>query len=135
MASGQMATPEGRASDRTRTFLKAVIEFNHGASRLDCVVKNMSRSGARIEITDAIGLPNEFNLRIPHRNETYRSQMIWREKGAIGVRFVAAEAEASEPLRAMADLEAENARLRARVRELTRRLESLGQDPTALDAS
>lgn len=132
MGSEQFATPEIRASDRTRTFLKAVIEFNNGASKLDCVVKNISRSGARIDITDAVALPNEFNLHIPHRGETYRSQMMWREKGATGVRFLASDAPTEEALRTLAELEEENARLRARVRDLTHRLESLGQDPTAI---
>ena len=130
---------EVRAKDRIRTFLKAVIEFNNGASKLDCVVKNISPTGARLDITSAIGLPNEFNLKIPHRGEIFRSQLVWREKDAIGVRFLSptrqSMAPVENPTREPADLEAENARLKLRVRELTRRLEDLGQDPTAMDAN
>ena len=126
------ATTEGRASERTRTFLKAVIEFNNGAAKLDCTVKNISATGARIDIAASVNLPKEFNLQIPHRGEVLRVQMVWREKSSIGVSFLPAsqKAQTAQPARTVADLEAENTRLRARVRELSRRLENLGQDPT-----
>lgn len=126
---------EVRASDRTRAFLRALIEFNSGATKIDCVVKNISATGARVEITAAVSLPNEFNLNIPHRNETLRSQLVWRENNSIGVRFLSVQGATDEPRRSESALEAENTRLRARVRELTRRLEQLGQDPYAIDPS
>lgn len=126
---------EVRATDRTRAFLRALIEFNNGASKIDCVVKNISATGARIEVTAAVSLPNEFNLNIPHRNEVIRSQLVWRESNSVGVRFLSVQAAEEEPRRSESALEAENARLRARVRELTRRLEQIGQDPYAIDPS
>lgn len=126
---------EVRTSDRTRSFLKAVIEFNNGASKLDCIVKNISATGARIDVTAAVSIPKEFNLNIPHRGEVLRSQMVWRENNSIGVKFLSMQPLEEEPRRSESGLEAENARLRLRVRELTRRLESLGQDPFAIDPS
>lgn len=124
-----------RASDRTRSYLKALIEFGNGATKLDCIVKNISATGARIDVTAAVSIPKEFNLNIPHRGEVLRSQMVWREHDAIGVRFLSTPTAPEEPRRSDTHLEAENARLRLRVRELTRRLESLGQDPFAIDPS
>ena len=124
---------EVRASDRTRSFLKAVIEFANGASKLDCIVKNISTTGARVDVTAAVSIPKEFNLNIPHRGEVFRSEMVWREGNSLGVRFLSSQAADDEPRRSDSGLEAENARLRLRVRELTRRLEQLGQDPYAID--
>lgn len=126
---------EVRASDRTRSFLKAVIEFSNGAAKIDCIVKNISATGARIDVTAAVSIPKDFNLNIPHRGEVFRSQMIWRENNSMGVRFLSTQPVEDEPRRSDSGLESENVRLRARVRELTRRLESLGQDPFAIDPS
>ena len=121
--------------DRIRTFLKAVIEFNNGASKNDCTVKNISESGARIEITGAVSLPNEFNLRIPHRGELRRCRLIWREADGVGVHFVTQASASSAAFAAPpVDLEAENARLKMRVRELTRLLEEFGHYPETLEA-
>ena len=118
-----------RESERVRTFLKAVIEFNKGASKVDCLVKNISGTGARLEVTSAVGLPIEFSLHIPHRGERHRAKLVWRETNSVGVRFLPAEVHEAAPVRDASSLEKENARLRARIRELTRRLEDLGQDP------
>lgn len=124
-----------RGRDRVRTFLKAVIEFNNGAAKIDCTVKNISPTGARLDVTSAVSLPNEFSLSIPHRGEVLRVQLVWREKEAIGVRFIGANAVSSTPLaaaastRSLEQAENENMRLRRRIKELSRRLEALGQDP------
>lgn len=119
--------------DRIRTFLKAVIEFNNGASKNDCTVKNISASGARLDITASVGLPDEFYLRIPHRGELRRCKLIWREADAVGVHFITSAKSPTSPMPAANNLEAENARLRSRVRELTRRLEELGQSSENLE--
>ncbi len=123
-----------RVAERVRTFLKAVIEFNKGASKIDCVVKNISATGARLDVTSAVSLPSEFTLHIPHRSEQHRAQLVWRESGAIGVRFLTPETKPAEFAQGSSSLELENVRLRARVRELMRRLEDLGQDPNVFNA-
>ena len=128
---------ESRQKERTRTFLKAVIEFNKGALKNDCIVKNISSTGARLDISAAISLPEEFDLRVPHRGDVFRCQLVWREKDTIGVQFLAPavqETSGSAPPRRSSDLEIENARLRLRIRELSRRLEELGQDPAGTNA-
>ena len=40
---------ERRAIARSRTILSGTISFNEGRSVLDCVVRNFSTRGARIE--------------------------------------------------------------------------------------
>ena len=117
--------------ERTRTFLKAVIEYNHRAVQIDCTVKNISPTGARVDLSEVIGLPNKFDLRIPHRSESYRCELVWRDRDAIGVRFNEGKARGrkraeGEPLD---ELQLENQRLKLRIRDLTHRLEALGQDP------
>ena len=61
---------------------------------------------------------------------TYRTRLVWRGDGMIGVAFVPPNAE---PIRAndeLQRLERGNTELRKQLRELTGRLQELGQTPT-----
>jgi hypothetical protein len=123
--------PENRRSERLKSLLRARIIFNGGNSTIDCVIKNVSAHGMRLEVADGLSIPGEFDLEVPHRGRTYRARLVWRGGGTIGVAFVPANAE---PVRAddeLRRLERENAALRAQLRELTERLQELGQLPSA----
>lgn len=121
---------ESRQAERVRTFLRARIVFNNNNSTIDCTVKNISASGAKIDVSDAVAVPEFFDLIIPQKGQTYRARIAWRDEQAIGVNFVTADQ--ASPNRATLDrrteqLERENRRLRAEVVALTKRLEDLGQ--------
>jgi hypothetical protein len=123
--------PENRRSERLKSLLRARIIFNGGNSTIDCVIKNVSAHGMRLEVADGLSIPGEFDLEVPHKGRTYRARLVWRGGGTIGVAFVPANAE---PVRAddeLRRLERENAALRAQLRELTERLQELGQLPSA----
>jgi hypothetical protein len=123
--------PENRRSERLKSLLRARIIFNGGNSTIDCVIKNISAHGMRLEVADGLSIPGEFDLEVPHKGRTYRARLVWRGGGTIGVAFVPANAE---PVRAddeLRRLERENAALRAQLRELTERLQELGQLPSA----
>lgn len=126
--------PEVRQAERVKSFLRAQIIFNQRMSTIECVVKNISSHGAKIALGDSLSVPSEFELYIPQKGRSYRARLAWRDATAIGVEFVSAEAEA----RGMAadsletrlhTLEKQNAELKTRIRELSKRLEDLGQDP------
>lgn len=123
--------PENRRSDRLKSLLRARIIFNAGSSTIECLIKNVSAHGMRLEMADGLSVPGEFDLEVPHKGRTYRARLVWRGDGMIGVAFVPANAE---PVRADGDLhrlERENAELRAQLRQLTERLQELGQLPSA----
>jgi hypothetical protein len=116
---------EHRREARQRVFLKGRIMFNNGASTFDCLVRDMSSSGARLVMSDATTLPGTFDLYIPQRDRTYRATLRWRRDDGVGVIFEQAArpaAPAAEPamteaslamlLRRVSELETENAALR-----------------------
>lgn len=115
---------EHRREVRQRTFLKGRILFNKGASSMDCLVRDMSASGARLALTETTTLPESFDLYIPQKDKTYRSTLAWRRADGVGITFldeaVAAPvpAPAEDPasmlmlVRRVSELEAENAALR-----------------------
>jgi hypothetical protein len=129
---------EARRAERVKSFLRAQIIFNQRMSTIDCVVKNISQTGARLALNEGLSIPSEFDLLIPQKGRTYRARLVWRDADAIGVEFLLSEVHPGETrettggsaadsrLRA---LEAQNAELKLRIRELSKRLEDLGQDP------
>ncbi len=134
--------PEKRASDRIRSFLRAQIIFNNRMTTIDCIIKNISATGARIALNDTLAVPTEFDIYIPQRGCSHHARLIWRDKDSIGIDFTdvqqpmpaAPAPAASEPHgfggeARLRDLENQNAELKARIRQLTKRLEDLGQDP------
>ncbi|CAA2105032.1 hypothetical protein MBUL_02990 [Methylobacterium bullatum] len=116
---------DNRKEARQRTFLKGRIIFNNGASSMDCLVRDMSATGARLALTETATLPEVFDLFIPQKERTYKANLRWRRADGIGVAFVD-ETTAAAPIpppqadpaamlaliRRIAELEAENAALR-----------------------
>lgn len=118
---------EHRKETRQRVFLKGRIVFNNGSSSFDCLVRDMSSSGARLVMSDATTLPEVFDLYIPQKDRTYRATLRWRREDGIGVTFeepartagapaapdpATNEASMSLLLRRVSELETENAALR-----------------------
>jgi hypothetical protein len=73
-----------RAAPRQRVLKAGIMEFNGGT--IDCVVRNVSETGAALEVASPVGIPSEFNLVIS-RDRTHRCQVVWRKEKRIGVRF------------------------------------------------
>ncbi|MCJ2070071.1 PilZ domain-containing protein [Methylobacterium sp. J-030] len=117
---------EHRRETRQRVFLKGRIVFNNGSSSFDCLVRDMSSSGARLVMSDTATLPEAFDLYIPQKDRTYRATLRWRREDGIGVTFedparapppaapdpAASEASVTMLLRRVSELETENAALR-----------------------
>jgi hypothetical protein len=74
-----------RAAPRQRVLKPGTIEFNGGA--IDCVVRNISQTGAALEVASPMGIPNEFNLLVSGDHTSRRCQVAWRSEKRIGVAF------------------------------------------------
>jgi hypothetical protein len=116
---------EHRREARQRVFLKGRIVFNNGASSFDCLVRDLSATGARLMMSDATTLPDAFDLYIPQKDRTFRATLRWRREDGIGVVFeqlartaaappdpAATDASVSALLKRIGELETENAALR-----------------------
>ncbi|KMO34423.1 pilus assembly protein PilZ [Methylobacterium tarhaniae] len=117
---------ELRRETRLRTFLKGRIIFNNGNSSMDCLVRDLSPSGARLMLSQTATLPDGFDLLIPAKDRSHKATLRWRKADSIGVTFAD---EAARPASSTADpapaallariheLETENATLRRLLKE------------------
>ena len=113
---------EKRRETRNRTYLGGQIVFNHRECSSDCLVRDLSAGGARLEFANTVGLPGVFDLTIRHKGDSRRATLVWRTESALGVVFEAphvASVTSIETARRLRQLEAERDRLAQRVRQLS----------------
>jgi hypothetical protein len=114
---------ERRKAPRLRTFLGGHVVFNQRYSTLDCMVRNLSADGAQLQFSDSIALPSAFDLDIAKHQRSYTARIRWRDGERIGVAFAdqpsVAEVVPLDLARRLKHCEQDNARLRARIAQLT----------------
>ncbi len=77
-----------RSSQRRRTVLKGRIVFNNRCSILDCTVRDLSDTGARIYFADVSEIPLEFQLEISNRRMRVPGRLVWSRGANHGVMFL-----------------------------------------------
>jgi hypothetical protein len=82
-----MAADEHRKEPRQRTFKGGTISFDRAAG-IDCIVRNISKTGACLEIQSPLGIPDKFTLVIKPEYLRRSCEIAWRSADRIGVRFV-----------------------------------------------
>jgi len=78
---------EQRSSPRQRMLKSAHVVFNDGHSTINCVVRNLSETGAKLKVADVIGIPQRFDLALPG-TERRACRVIWHSATELGVTFV-----------------------------------------------
>lgn len=76
---------DGRIARRHRVLKTARIEF--GGIEVECVVRNISETGAAIEVTSVMQFPIAFLLAIPSDGSVRHCRVVWRKGKRMGVRF------------------------------------------------
>jgi hypothetical protein len=77
---------ERRIAQRQRVLKQGTLAFAGGGS-IDCTVRNISASGARVEIVDPIVLPQTFTLVIKTDKFLRRCHPVWSRDLRIGLAF------------------------------------------------
>jgi PilZ domain len=79
----RFGSAEDRREERRRVLLQAKILV--GREVIWCAVRDISNSGAKLEIGEDVRLPPEFDLVIGKRDEIVRARLRWREGCFAGV--------------------------------------------------
>jgi hypothetical protein len=117
---------ERRSSARQKSFLQGRIYFNNRRSSVDCLIRDVSETGARLKFSETIAVPEAIELYIPNREEIHRARVEWRTGNEMGVSFgeemrspsIAPEAAQGDLSTRVQTLEAEVASLKRLVSEL-----------------
>jgi hypothetical protein len=114
---------ERRRSVRHRSFLRGSITFNNGRTAIDCLIRDLSDLGARVTFSDAVTVPDIFDIYIPQKEQTLRARVLWRHGGELGISFPGTGHQS--PAADIGDLAARVAQLEAEVATLRRMLKRL----------
>ena len=76
---------ETRIAARHRTLKAGTIEFGGGA--IDCTVRNVSETGAALEVVTPLFIPDRFTLLVPSEQLKRPCHIVWRKDKRIGVAF------------------------------------------------
>ena len=78
-----------RKTRRRRTLLSGKIVFNDRWGALDCIVKDLSMGGAKIELGGWLNLPHEIELHLA-RGARFRCEVVRYVDHMMNVRFLGA---------------------------------------------
>jgi hypothetical protein len=78
---------ERRNSPRHKSLLRGCIYFNNRRAAADCLVRDISETGARLIFSAAVAIPDVFDLYIAQKEQTLRAHVQWRHGEEIGVAF------------------------------------------------
>ncbi len=93
---------ETNAATRQRTFLKGTLYYDNRRASIECVIRDMSDSGARLTFEHPATVPDNVELFIPHKQQTLRAHVRRRGPNEIGIAF---EVERSTEPRRTSDAE------------------------------
>ena len=77
---------EKRAAPRHRVLKHGTLAFGGGGG-VDCMVRNISSGGARLDIANPVGVPPTFTLVIEVDQFMRRCRAVWSDDKRIGVAF------------------------------------------------
>jgi len=78
---------EQRDLRRRRSLKGGRIVFNNGSSTIDCIIKNLSEGGARVQVENSMGIPTQFMLFLDDGGPAKSCVVKWRTTTALGVAF------------------------------------------------
>jgi hypothetical protein len=109
-----------RQSARDKVIYGGVAEFGERGGSKDCVVRNISEKGARIEFNNLFKLPKEqISLTIARKGRSFLAKIIWWRDNFVGVAF------SSENELPVSDLAERLRKSEQKKRQLQRRINEL----------
>ena len=111
-----------RQNTRDKVIYGGVAEIGERGESRDCVVRNISENGARIEFNNAVRLPKEqISLTIARKGRSFLARIIWWRDNFVGVAFNAEKTSDSPD----SDLGERLRRSEQKKRQLQRRIKQL----------
>lgn len=81
---------DGRIAPRRRMLKSGKIAYSDRHVTIECLVRDMSATGARLRVEGSVTAPDTFELLIPLDGLEANCQVVWRAGTDLGVKFLAA---------------------------------------------
>lgn len=121
-----VTTDDQRTAARLQGFTRGRLRWDKGEAESDCIVQDLSITGARLGIPNSVSLPEFVELEIAGENRTVAAKVRWRMADQVGVEFL--ERSAGHALDS-SDLEEQIAALKAEIVRLRAMLEDRWANP------
>ncbi len=118
---------ERRGAPRRRVLVSAQMVYHQDRIAVDCVIRNVSETGAQLTTEMVLELPLSFWLRF-HDGVKRPVELVWTKETLLGVRFIdvqGAEQAAQQPAGQVRAGSGVKAGLVARIVEIERQLAEL----------
>jgi hypothetical protein len=111
-----------RQSTRDKVIYGGVAEIGERGATRDCVVRDISEQGARLEFGNVIKLPKQhISLTIARKGRSFLARIIWWRDNFVGVAF-GSDTSSELPV---SDLEQRLRKSEQKKRQLQRRIKEL----------
>ena len=112
---------ERRKTPRSRVIYGGVIAYDQRQSTMNCVIRNFSDDGAKVEFENPALLPEQIDLLIAKKGRAFAAQIMWRRTADAGVAFRSTGTNDPIPLewaRRLRASESERRRLQGKLAQL-----------------
>ena len=112
---------ERRQNARARVIYSGVIAYDERRSTMDCVIRNFSEDGVKVEFDNTALLPDEIDLLIAKKSRSFNAKVVWRGEREAGLVFRSTGGNHPIPLdwaRRLRASESERRKLQGRIAQL-----------------
>ncbi|MFZ5737808.1 MAG: PilZ domain-containing protein [Pseudomonadota bacterium] len=74
-----------RSTCRQRVYYGGRLAFHERTSTFDCIVRNYSEGGAKIELGNPAAVPDTVELLIARQGVAYFGRIVWRRENVAGL--------------------------------------------------
>jgi PilZ domain len=83
-----------RIAPRARVLKGAKIVSMNNWSLMDCTVRDLSETGAKLLCGDPLAVANVFRFLMPAENTIRDARVVWRRDGMLGIEFTSEKTKA-----------------------------------------
>jgi hypothetical protein len=83
----ELMTADKRNKQRQRVLKTGKIIFANGSFTVDCIIRNQSQIGARLQVPLSVAIPDRFTLIDTQSGLRKAARVVWRKGDGLGIQF------------------------------------------------
>ncbi len=86
--AGEGGSMDLRRAKRHRALLGGKLVYGDGAFTVDCIVRDLSLTGARVSVPEGLGVPDLVYFLELRSATAYEARVIWKRYPLLGLEFI-----------------------------------------------